>query len=117
MADVETPSATVEMAHASAIAPARAQTVAIAVILTLSAIFAAHVGAPVLVPLLVSLLLAYALEPVVGWLMRRHVPRVAAALLVYLMLAAIAVIGARTARSEIEVFLDDMPPRLAALQE
>lgn len=43
-------------------------------------------GAPVLGPILLSVLLAYALEPAVAALVRRHVPRIAAAVCVDVVL-------------------------------
>ena len=72
-----------------------------------ASVFLLHEAAPLFVTVFLSLLLAYALEPFVGALMRLHVPRLGAAVLVYLILATALGLCARVARDQVVSFLDD----------
>ena len=91
--------------------------------LALSAIAAAAApvvlreAAPVVVPVLVSVLLAYALEPFVARFRRWGLPRPAAAGVVYLLLGAATVVGAREVGGRAQGFLDDLPDTIAAAQK
>ena len=80
------------------------------------AVFAIRQGAPLLAPILVSVLLAYALEPFVAALMRLGLPRIAAAALVFTMLAIIMGGMARTARLQVDAFLADLPKSIASMR-
>jgi predicted PurR-regulated permease PerM len=94
-------------------------TVRTAAIVVLSAsltIYALHEGAALLIPILVSVLLAYALEPAVELFMRARLPRVAAAAVVYLLLAVAAGSLARVAIDQINGFLTDLPDTIRELQ-
>jgi predicted PurR-regulated permease PerM len=73
-------------------------------------------GAGVLAPIFGSVLLAYALEPFVRALMRLHLPRVLAAMVVYAVIAAAAVGVGRTAQTRVNAFLDDLPRTLASMR-
>ncbi|HWF85221.1 MAG TPA: AI-2E family transporter [Vicinamibacterales bacterium] len=81
-----------------------------------AALFVLHETAGVCVPVLVSLLLAYALGPFVKRLTAWHLPRVVAALLVYVLLAVAGVFVARTVRDQVVAFLDDLPRTMADIQ-
>src|SRR5207248_11362622 len=74
-------------------------------------------GAPVLVPILVSILLSYTFEPLVAGLVRWRVPRLGAAIIVYLLAAILIVAGVRALRDQVLAFLDDLPRTIATVQD
>ena len=74
-------------------------------------------AAPVLVPILVSILLAYALEPAVGALVRCRLPRVLAASIVYVVLAIAIGAAVQKLRGPVNAFLDDLPNTIAAMRD
>jgi predicted PurR-regulated permease PerM len=96
--------------------PRRAQTIALVVIALSAAVFLLQFTATVLIPLVVSLLLFYALDPVVRRLVRWHVPRATAALVV--MLAFVGGIGAGgwALWPQIEQVVADIPKGAAELR-
>jgi predicted PurR-regulated permease PerM len=96
--------------------PRRAQTIALVVIALSAAVFLLQFTATVLIPLVVSLLLFYTLDPVVGRLVRWHVPRGSAALVV--MLAFVGGIGAGgwALWPQIEQVVADIPKGVAELR-
>ncbi len=108
MTDSEAPLAHVRELHVSADP--------LVIIAGAAALFGLHETAAVCVPVLVSLLLAYALGPFVKRLMAWHLPRVVAALLVYVLLAVAGVFIARTVRDQVVSFLDDLPRTIADIQ-
>jgi len=75
-----------------------------------------HEASALFIPLLLSVLLAYALEPFVGLLTRIRVPRPAAALVVFVMVAALVIAGARSAREQVDAFVDDIPHTVATFK-
>src|SRR2546428_1651697 len=82
-----------------------------------ASVFLLHEAAPLFVTVFLSLLLAYALEPFVSALLRLRIPRLAAAVLVYLILATALGLGARAARDQVASFLDDVPTTIASLRQ
>ena len=92
------------------------RTMAIIVLAASLATYALHEAAAFVIPILLSVLLAYALEPAVELLMRARLPRVAAAALVYLVLAVAAGSLARHAIDQINGFLTDLPNTIRELQ-
>ena len=72
--------------------PRRSLTIGIGILAVCGAVFALQFTAAVLIPLVVSLLLFYALDPMVHRLVRWHIPRAGASLIV--MLAFMGGIGA-----------------------
>jgi predicted PurR-regulated permease PerM len=86
------------------------------IIVVTAALFALHETSAVCVPVLISIVLAYALEPAVAGLVRWHVPRLPAAILVYVLLSTSFVIVARGAREQVASFLDDLPRTVADIQ-
>ena len=73
------------------------------------AIFALQLAAAVLIPIVVSLLLFYALDPVVRRLVRWHVPRSTAALVVMLVFVGGIGAGGWVLWPQIDQVVDDIP--------
>jgi predicted PurR-regulated permease PerM len=94
----------------------RALTIGVAVVALAAAVFLLQFTASVLIPLVVSLLLFYALDPLVNRLVRWHLPRPSAALLV--MLAFVGGIGAGgwALWPQLEQVVDDIPRGAAELR-
>lgn len=90
---------------------------AVTIVAGAGAIFALREGAALLAPALVSVLLAYALEPFVGLLVRCHVPRALAVLGVCAILVAGLFTTARLTEREIAGFLDTLPATVQDLQQ
>ncbi len=61
------------------------------------------------IPIVIGVLISYALEPVVGWLVRRRVPRLAAASLVMLLVLGLAGWGVYSLRDEVARAIDSLP--------
>jgi len=87
------------------------------VVLGASALFVLREGAPFAAPILVSVLLAYALEPLVGVLTRGGLPRAAAALVTFVLVAAVLAGGSRIAKRQASAFLHDLPETIAAIKD
>jgi len=94
----------------------RVRTVSLSIIVAAAVLLALREAGPVVVPVLVSLLCAYALEPAVALLMRCRLPRPAAALVLYLVLAIAAVSAARLVHTRVTAFLDTLPNTIAKWQ-
>lgn len=96
--------------------PRRSLTIGIGILAVCGAVFALQFTAAVLIPLVVSLLLFYALDPLVDRLVRWHVPRAGAALVV--MLAFVGCIGAGGwfLWPQIDQVVDDIPKGAAELR-
>jgi len=91
------------------------RTAATVIIAGSGALFALRVGADLFTPLLVSVLLAYALAPAVNLFIRCRLPRVAAVVLVYGLVAISAVAMLRFARPQVEALVDELPDTTAAI--
>ena len=96
--------------------PRRALTIALTIVAVSAAVFLLQFTASVLIPLVVSLLLFYALDPVVNRLVRWHLPRPFAALIV--MLAFMSSIGAGgwVLWPQIDQVVGDIPAGAAELR-
>jgi predicted PurR-regulated permease PerM len=93
------------------------RTLALSAIAASATLLALREAAAVVVPVLVSILLAYALEPIVATLTRWRVPRLVAAVVVYLAVVALVVIGARELRAQTLSLLDELPVAIAATRQ
>jgi len=83
--------------------------VALRTVALVGVIFLLRAAAPLLIPLVLAVLISYALEPVVGWLVRQRLPRaLAAAVVVTLVLGGI-VAGLYTARDDAARVLENLP--------
>jgi len=94
----------------------RPLTVGIGVIALCAAVFLLQLTAAVLIPLVVSLLLFYALDPLVKHLVRWHVPRPAAALVVMLAVVGGFGTGGWVLWPQIEQVVADIPNGAAELR-
>ena len=94
----------------------RALTIGRAVVALAAAVFLLQFTASVLIPLVVSLLLFYALDPVVSRLVRWHVPRAPAALLVMLALVGGIGAGGWAIWPQLDQVVDDIPRGAAELR-
>ncbi|HEX7780090.1 MAG TPA: hypothetical protein VF424_12655, partial [Vicinamibacterales bacterium] len=61
---------------------------AVSVLALLATVVLLREGRSVLIPIVLSVLVSYALEPIVTWLERRSIPRLAGASLVMILLTA-----------------------------
>jgi len=95
----------------------RARGVAPTILAAAATIFVLREAAPLLVTVFLSILVAYALEPFVSALIQLHLPRLAAAALIYLAIALVIGFSARAALNQLESFLDDVPVALASLAD
>ena len=102
---------------APAVARWSVRAAAVTIVAGVGAVFALREGAALVAPLLVSVLLAYALEPFVGLLMRCRVPRAIAVLAVYAILIVSMAATVRLAEREIAGFIDTLPTIVQDLQE
>ncbi|HET9012187.1 MAG TPA: AI-2E family transporter [Gemmatimonadaceae bacterium] len=94
----------------------RALTIGSTVVALAAAVFLLQFTASVLIPLVVSLLLFYALDPVVSHLVRWHVPRAPAALLVMLALVGGIGAGGWAIWPQLDQVVDDIPRGAAELR-
>jgi predicted PurR-regulated permease PerM len=79
-------------------------------------VFLLHEASALFIPVLLSVLLAYALEPIVELLMRARLPRPAAALVTFMMLATALGAGVRGAAPQVNAFVDEMPGMTTAFK-
>ena len=86
-----------------------------AIVAAAAGMFFLHEAAALVVPLLVSILIAYALEPVVSLFMRLRLPRIAAAVLTYVLVAVATGSLARSLHEHAATFVNELPAELRAL--
>lgn len=82
---------------------------AIWILAVVASLFFLREAAPLLIPIVISVLLSYALEPVVAWLQRRHVPRLAGAALVMLTLVGMVGWGMYSLRDNVASAFEMLP--------
>jgi predicted PurR-regulated permease PerM len=82
---------------------------AIWILAVVASLFFLREAATLLIPIVVAVLLSYALEPVVAWLQRHHVPRLAGAALVMLTLVGMAGWGMYSLRDNVASALEMLP--------
>jgi predicted PurR-regulated permease PerM len=83
--------------------------VALWVLAILAALWFLRLASQLFIPIVLGVLISYALEPVVGWLVRRGVPRLAAASLVLLVVLGLAGWGLYSLRDEVSRAIDALP--------
>ncbi len=107
---------------AAAVAPKlTAIELAVIVIAVLLTVGAARIAQPILVPVVAGLLVSYTLRPVVSWLERARIPRIAAAALVVVLLVATVFATGYAIRDDVDRAVAELPAaarklRLAAVQ-
>jgi predicted PurR-regulated permease PerM len=79
------------------------------VIATVAVVFLLRAASQLLIPIVIAVLISYALEPVVGWLHRRQVPRVVGAAVLLVSILALAGWGAYSLRDDARDAIDALP--------
>jgi predicted PurR-regulated permease PerM len=87
----------------------RAGSVALWVIATIAAVFFLREASSLLIPIVLGVLVSYALEPVVAWLARHHVPRLAGTSVVLLSLLGLVAWGTYTLRDDATRAMEALP--------
>lgn len=86
-----------------------ARGLALATLATLAVLFALQWAQDFFVPLVFGVLIAYTLNPVVGWIERLWIPRVLAVLLVMVVVLGGAAMAANSLRAEFQSIVDQVP--------
>ncbi len=83
--------------------------VALWVLAVIAALFFLRAAAQLLIPIIIGVLISYALEPIVAWLERHRVPRLAGASLVVAVTAGLAAWGLYSTRGQVVATIDMLP--------
>jgi predicted PurR-regulated permease PerM len=86
-----------------------ASAVALWIIATIAMVFFLRAAAQLLIPIVIGVLISYILEPVVAWLARHRLPRMAGASLLMLAVLAIAAWGAYSLRDDVTRAVESLP--------
>jgi predicted PurR-regulated permease PerM len=89
--------------------PATGQALALTIIATVAVIFVLEWAQSFVISLLLGILFAYTLNPLVVWLERIMVPRVAGAAIVMLSVVFALALGTYSLRGQIQTILDQLP--------
>ena len=84
-------------------------TTALWVLVVIGAVFLLRAASTLLIPIALAVLISYALGPVVGWLERHRVPRMAGAGLVMLLLVGAAASGAYSLKDDAARLVETLP--------
>lgn len=95
---------------------AASQTRALWIVAVLASLWALRVAADLLIPIVLGILASLALEPVVAWLVRRGLPRLAATSVVLLVLVGSCSAGAYTMKDHIVSGVQALPDALREAQ-
>jgi predicted PurR-regulated permease PerM len=98
-------------------APLPVRTTAATVVFLSVALFVLREGADLFTPILTSVLLAYALSPAVNLFVRCRLPRPASAVLVYGLVAALAIGTVRVGQPQVAALVDELPDTASALSD
>jgi predicted PurR-regulated permease PerM len=113
--DSATPGSGTEPALRIARIAVDAQGLALVVIASIAVIFALDWAQGFLIPLLLGILIAYTLDPLVGWLERIRMPRVAGTSLVMLVAIGALVFGAYSLRGQMQTIIEQLPEAASQL--
>ena len=108
----------VDAAHAtlpSPHVPVEARGLALGILATLATAFALSWAQTFLIPLLLGVVITYTLSPIVGWLERLRIPRVAGSALVMVAVIAAFVLTAYSLRGEVQTIVEQLPVATAKL--
>jgi predicted PurR-regulated permease PerM len=97
--------------------PVDIRSAALTVLAVLAVIFALQYAQGMVIPIVLGVLISYALEPIVVWLTRRHVPRPLAAALVLLALVSSGGWLLYGLRSQASAIVEELPPAAARLRQ
>jgi predicted PurR-regulated permease PerM len=89
--------------------PVEARGLAIGILATLATVFALSWGQAFLVPLLLGVIIAYTLNPLVVWLERIRIPRVAGTVIVMASVVTAAVLCTYSLRGEMQTIIEQLP--------
>jgi predicted PurR-regulated permease PerM len=87
----------------------RSATAAVWILALVALVFLLRAARQLLIPIALGVLISYILEPVVAWLERRRVPRVAGATLLMLAMAGLAAWGVYSLRDDVVAATDALP--------
>ncbi|MBU0588978.1 MAG: AI-2E family transporter [Gammaproteobacteria bacterium] len=89
--------------------PVDIRSLSLAMLAVLGSVFMLHWASAVFIPLMLGLTFSYALNPVVGWLQRRHIPRAMGAALLLLAMVGGAGWTAYVLSDDATQFLNSLP--------
>jgi predicted PurR-regulated permease PerM len=89
--------------------PVNARGIALTILATVAFVFALQWGQRFFIPLVFSIVISYTLTPVVAWLERIKIPRIAGVTLVLFTLMFGAAVGANSLRTEFQSILVSLP--------
>jgi predicted PurR-regulated permease PerM len=95
--------------------PVTAHGTALSILAVIAVVFALQWAQAFIISLLLGILLAYALNPLVVWLERIRVPRVAASFIVMLGVISALVLGAYSLRGEVQTIVEQLPAAASKL--
>jgi predicted PurR-regulated permease PerM len=98
-------------------ARASSATVALWILAVLASLWFIRAARALLIPIALGVLISYALEPIVGWLERRRIPRTLGAGAVMLFLLALAGVGVYVLRDDVMQVVETMPGKLEQARE
>jgi predicted PurR-regulated permease PerM len=87
------------------------------VLVALGMVFLLRAARPFLIPIAVAILISYALEPIVAWLERHRVPRLAGSALVLLLILGAAAGGAYAGRDDAAWLVETLPDTVQRARE
>ncbi len=97
--------------------PASPRCLALTILATTAVVVALEWAQGFLIPLLIGILLAYTLNPLVVWLERIKIPRVAGASLVMLAVVAGLVFGTYSLRGQMQAIIEQLPEAVSQLSK
>ncbi len=92
-----------------------AQGLALVILATIAVVFALEWAQSFLIPLLLGVLLAYTLSPLVAWLERVKIPRVASASLVIVAVVGALAFGTYSLRGQMQTIIEQLPEAASQL--
>lgn len=99
------------------VAPVGVRSLALTVLAVLGLLFLLRYAQEFFVPCVLSVLIAYALDPIVSWVTRAKIPRVAAAALVFVLFLAGVGFGAYALRSQAIAAIESLPTAAQKIRE
>jgi predicted PurR-regulated permease PerM len=84
-------------------------TKALWILAVLATVFFLRAAQSVVIPIAIAVLFSYALEPVVAWLERHHMPRLAGAAIVLLLILGAGAAGAYALRNDVTQLIETLP--------
>jgi predicted PurR-regulated permease PerM len=92
-------------------------TVAVWILATVATLYFLRSASQLLIPIVLGFIISYALEPIVAWLARHRVPRLAGTSLVLLALLALAAWGVYSLRDDVQKAIESLPETVRHARE